>query len=201
MLTLVTAPDSKGVGIAPTLSPLYREVEHAYRAMPMAREDYATFSAYVALCKELRAQFGIVRAYVDVTFSPDDPYPNSRAMFNDIEQYRSLRVFTGGEPIAACHLFGSPAYIDGYPGLTFNHVFRAVHDALAHYPERNSFGVTGEFRAFQAHARLLTPLAVKALATETLGQNAFYALNKAYAPQKFALLPDTLIDSALERSL
>ena len=153
-----------------------------------------TLRCYAALCRELSAQFDILRAFVDVQFTNSDPYTNSASMFVDVDKYRTLRVFTGGEPIPTSHMFS--VYVRKYEGRTYNHIFRAVHDGLAHFPERNSFGPKGEFRAFLAHARLLSPDAIQALATETLGQNAYYIVHGKYAPQKFALLPPALIARA-----
>jgi hypothetical protein len=171
------------------------QVANAYDALPPAdagRGMYATETerCYVALCRELLAQFDVLRAFVDVQFTESDPYANSASMFVDLQHYRTLRVFAGGEPIPAYHMLSSIALPSGH---TYNHVFRAVHDGLAHYPGRYSFGPIGEYRAFLAHARLLSPDAIRALATETLGQNAYYNVHKAYAPQKFALLPQALI--------
>ncbi len=183
------------------------DVARAYDAMPAgpgldANANATTCRCYAALCRELSAQFDVLRAFIPVYFTAADPYKNSAEMFADISGAAAagrwdytprLRVFTGGEPIAAGHMFSHVAL---RTGETYNHVFRAVHDGLAHYPGRHSFSALGEYRAFLAHARLLSPDAIRALATETLGQNAYYNVHGKYAAQKFALLPPALIARA-----
>lgn len=182
------------------LDSLYREVCKAYESLPIVSDDEIdTCRAYTALCSELTAQLDLLRGFVQVEFTELDPYASSVDMFNDILTERHLQVYTGGEPIDTRHMFSRVALLNfGGQAITYNHVFRAVHDGLAHYPERNSFGPVGEHRAFLAHARILSPLAVQALATETLGQNAYYYVHKTYAPQKFGLLPAELVSRALQ---
>lgn len=83
-----------------------------------------------------------------------------------------------------------------------NDVFRAVHDAFGHGLEGAGFRATGEENAWQAHVRLFTGSAVKAITSETRGQNSAvnYGANgefnrKAspadtiYADQKVGLMP------------
>jgi len=83
-----------------------------------------------------------------------------------------------------------------------NDVFRAVHDAFGHGLEGAGFKATGEENAWQAHSRLFTGSALKAITSETRGQNSAvnYGPNgefnrKAnpadtiYADQKVGLMP------------
>jgi len=179
--------------VTPTLTHFLSEVAEHYDALPLSDNSTATRRCYAALCHELDAQFFVLTSFVRVRFVAINPYQTSRHMFEDIEKHRNLDVFTGGEALAPTHLFSATAL----SGWTYNLVFRAVHDGLAHYPGRNSFSPTGEFRAFVAHTRILSPDAVRALATETLGQNAYYNVAKRYAPQKFALLSPSVIMRAL----
>lgn len=135
----------------------------------------------------------------------------SSAMFADIDR-RKLRVFRGASipqshPMAhrldsreaniACALL-TPTPI---APVTINDIFRAVHDGLAHYPGRHSFGMIGEFKAYKAHTLFLSPLARWAVATETLAQSACYYRGPnpgVYAPQKATLLPLGLIEMTVE---
>lgn len=162
--------------------------------------------AYLALTRALSDQFQIVQAFVNVEFVSVDPYADSLQMFGDIRYRHRLKVYIGADmphthPLAATH----PA-----TGQTYNVIFRTVHDALAHYPERLSFGPVGEFRAFQAHARLMrgNMSAIHALATETLGQNALFNFGlqahetpRPFAPQIADLLPWPMVVSALEHTV
>jgi len=54
-----------------------------------------------------------------------------------------------------------------------NDVFRAVHDFFGHSELGNSFGAIGEENAWNAHARMYSPLARQAMTTETRGQNSY----------------------------
>lgn len=177
--------------------------------------------AYDALCEALDSQFTTLCGLVSVRFTSVDPYPTSAAMFADIDRGQ-LQVFTGSD-LPATHPLSRVAgiYREGYhagdscnarcnhsaTAITYNLIFRAVHDGLAHYPERNTFGYRGEFAAFKAHARMLAGNvpAIHALATETLGQNAWYNFSrrnlgnfrKVFAPQYAALLPWATVRQAL----
>jgi len=176
------------------LTELYRAVELAYSAMPDDTDCGIVRHAYRAFGQELTAQLDLLKAFVSVSFTSDDPYPTSGAMFEDIARNRSMRVYTSNGP-SFPHAF---AHVEPTSGQTYNSIFRAVHDGLAHFPQRNAFGPIGEHRAFLAHARILSPAAVQALATETLGQNAFYYVHGTFAPQKFGILSAELIARALE---
>jgi hypothetical protein len=67
--------------------------------------------------------------------------------------------------------FGSP---NGPKETVYaNDLFRAVHDAFGHGLEGSGFRGRGEENAWQAHVRLFTGDAVKALTSETRGQNSW----------------------------
>ena len=97
-------------------------------------------------------------------------------------------------------------YINGRQ-LRANDVFRIVHDYYGHIKDGFGFRADGEENAYQSHAAMYSPLARKAAATETRGQNSWVnygphaAHNKTasggdtiYAPQKVGLLPDWAVD-------
>jgi hypothetical protein len=78
-----------------------------------------------------------------------------------------------------------------------------VHDYFGHITEGVGFRADGEENTWRKHAAMFTPLARRALTTETRGQNSWvnygpYAeFNKTanggdtqYAPQKVGLLPE-----------
>lgn len=93
--------------------------------------------------------------------------------------------------------------------LLANDVFRVVHDYFGHVKEGNGFRADGEFNAYRIHKPMYSPEARKALATETLGQNAWVnygphgeanrtasAAKTVYADQKAGLLPPEIIKVA-----
>lgn len=125
-------------------------------------------SSYASLKRQLLRQYEQqVAARYTVTFTDVDPYADCLQLFADMDRNR-LAVYTVDD-MPADHPFCEVSPI----GVSYNVVFRAVHDAIAHYPQRNDFTYAGEFRAFLAHAKWLTPLAQWALFTETVGQNAY----------------------------
>lgn len=181
-----------------TREALTREIADTYQAIAPNAYPHATAHAYHKLQTALRAQFDILSAFVDVRTSDTDPYPDSAAMFQDIARNRALTVYTSAE-LPAGHPMSDLA-IAGDSPLSWNTVFRAVHDGLAHYPGRHSFGARGEWRAFQAHARLIGDSdvsALHALFTETITQNAWYQVHGMFAPQKSVLMPWNLVARAL----
>ena len=121
-------------------------------------------------------------------------------MFSDVEKHLHLYVFVGGSPHA---LLG---YADP-TRLSINVKFRAVHDLFGHAAEGYQFGARGEENAWLVHSQMFSPLAQKALTTETRGQNAWFNFGrhnynhdgnrlalapsqKPFAKQKIALLPN-----------
>ncbi len=124
-----------------------------------------------------------------------------------------MNVFTGGEPRGDHPL--AERITD--PLETYNNVFRAVHDVFGHAQgvERFGnehgganldFGHHGEDHAFRNQAAMYSPLARRALASETRGQNAAFHFGPngpqnrqkpagaIYPEQKAALMPIGLSD-------
>ncbi len=92
-----------------------------------------------------------------------DPYVDAGDMFRDVGHNRNLDVLatksSGEHPV-----FSNDE----------NDMFRAVHDYYGHFKTGRGFDRHGEEAAYQAHAKMYTPDAVPALATETRGQNAAF---------------------------
>ena len=145
----------------------------AYEAMPSDPSNPVVQASYKAFNEALAAQFAAIP--VKVAFTASDPYKTSGDLFAAIDG-GSYQVFTGGEP---------------HP-LLDTLKFRAVHDYIAHYLPRNSFGPKGEFAAWLAHRATLPAAAHMALAIETRGQSAFYFTRGQYAPQKAGIFPAEL---------
>lgn len=172
-----------------------------YASLYHQPHDSDTRACYRALISELGRQFALLSAFVDVRFTSDDPYLSSTLMFTDIELNQRLYVYNVAElplahPLAQVHPNGQ----------TYNTIFRAVHDGLAHFPQCNKFTYTGEFWAFRAHCDLMrgNVRAMRALATETLGQNAWFNFGprsserpRPFAPQIAAAFPAGTLADAL----
>lgn len=198
----------------------YKKLPTDDSANPEVRRDYEQAG------REINAQYNYLTRVlkVKVEFQEGDPYENSSAMFDDIINNNTLKIFKGGED----HAFLGEASKDE-SGLTLNEKLRAVHDYFGHFVNRNQFGKIGEESAWVDHSKMLSPEAQRAISTETRGQNSYVHQTEAnkgafekfkkghelikegkvaegnkliregqsefqYAPQKVALLPKELTD-------
>lgn len=169
-----------------------------------------TKAAYDAMTKEIGDQFDkFQKAGFDMKkITGENPYKSSEDLFKDI-QNKKIQYFPSEQGFGS-----STAGIEGNPllqksgkfikgeELPHNDVFRIVHDLVGHGKNNNKFGALGEEIGYQAHKQTLSPLAQKALTTETRGQNSFVnygpngEFNRAnpsktiFADQKIGLLPD-----------
>lgn len=157
---------------------------------PMS-EIYTAFGEQVAL------QYRILKA-VGFTFhhTTEDPYRTSAEMLNDLLRLGCIRVYKT-DPKTPHPFISNEA----------NDQFRAVHDALGHGLNGNTFGPVGEENAFREHASMFTSFAIPALATETCGQNSWFnagpfshlpVTERPFAVQKAALFPAKFLPSLLK---
>lgn len=150
----------------------------AYAAMPMFDRD--AVPAWRAFRDETHRQLDeLMRAGLDVLVDDGDPYGSAAEMMDDVKINRRIRIL-------GTHVTG------GHPLLSDddNDAFRAVHDVLGHYVTGRGFDRHGEEAAYQAHARRYSPLARRALVTETRGQNAAMINSGGqFQVQKIAMMP------------
>ncbi len=144
--------------------------------------------AYRALADESIAQYRIVREYLTITAYDDndgEPYANSEAMRADVRDNLHLFVYNGG----AEHELLTRLQ---------NFKFRAVHDFFGHCLSGAGFGPRGEEIAWRHHKRMFSLYAMRAMTTETRGQNSWVNFGpfghlpvkeRPYAPQRAVLLP------------
>jgi hypothetical protein len=160
-----------------------------YERLPV--EDVYAAPSFYCMARDEREQFDALALEVIVEPWPHagQPYCDSRAMRQDVLNRAHLYVFTGGSP---------HPYRDA--GETYRG--RAVHDAYGHAWPGHDFSPDGELRAFVAHAAMYSKEALPALATDNLGQTAYYYFHprnvgkphaeRAWPEQKMALLPEAL---------
>lgn len=156
-----------------------RNIGRAYHALP--EHDPKAVPHYEALRQEIHQQYHHLtnNMGINVQFQDEDPYKNSKEMMEDVNNNKTLKVLkTAGT--------GSHPYFSDEE----NDKFRAIHDAFGHAATGRGFDKHGEEAAFTAHSKMFSPMARKAMATETRGQNHFYNLNGKFAQQKVALLPE-----------
>lgn len=166
-------------------------VADAYLTAPT--RDERAYAAYAAFCSETVRQFHFLVGRprygglgLTVRVVDDDPYPDAAAMVADIRE-RRLRVFA------------TAASRNPHPYLSDaeNDMFRAVHDAFGHAASGRGFDPHGEEAAWLKHAAMYSPLARRAMTTETRGQLCALILRSPdgrFPRQKAALLPRRFSD-------
>lgn len=197
-LPLVTPPDYGQVDPA-----FARQVASFYQQAPHQPQDPATAAAYRALAEETLRQYLHTQAqgvHFEPWRQPGQPYADSRQMAEDARRGH-LSFYTGGQfppdhPLAAL----SGLSHQGQP-LSYNDLFRAVHDYYGHALHGNQFGPRGEEFAYRLHGQMYSPQAQPALAAETRGQNSWVnfgphshlpVTERPYAEQKATTLPPDL---------
>lgn len=178
----------------------------AYETLKHSPDDPQVKAAYDALKRETLLQFATMVKHgmkVEPWTKPGQPYANSKEMRKDVEENKHLWYFPteggfgGEESKEKAH-----PLLEKVPGTDtpYNDLFRAVHDYYAHAMHGHQFGPKGELRAWHEHAQMFSPLARRALTTETHGQNSWVnfgpheperlpVTERPYAEQKAALLP------------
>lgn len=192
------------------------KVADAYDNLKHNPTDPAVQKAYGALKGEISDQFQFITKEGGLKAEPwaqkGQPYADSKAMMQDITENNHLYYFPTEEGFGAGeNALDHPMMERGKSGLLANDELRIVHDYLAHAKGGHSFGPNGEENAFLEHAKLLSPEAQKALATETRGQNSWVNFGahlkdkdlpmsqRPFAPQKAGLLPEEFQTLAPER--
>lgn len=188
-------------------------IASAYEAMPDNPLDPAVSKSFDALSDETMAQYEALRkAGYQFDFMPGgvDKYGNPRNAINDLISNKRMSVFptesgfgTINDAGARNPLLRKTGEKWGGQDVLVNDMFRAVHDAFGHGKHGVGFRAAGEENAYQAHARMFSPEALPALASETRGQNSWVNFgpfgqqnqlvdpaNTIYADQKTGLMPE-----------
>lgn len=173
-------------------------------------------AAYEALARETIAQYrAVIDSGLQVEFidfaKQGDPYAASpRLMTEDVRDNNHMWLFSTRDgfgsdaefdPIDNPLLAETEFTISGQKALV-NDLFRVVHDYFGHVKEGVGFRADGEENTWRAHSSMFSPLAQRALTTETRGQNSWVnygphgeanrkagAAETHYADQKVGLLP------------
>jgi len=197
------------VSWAEEIARLYGEMEHR-------PNDPEVKAAYDALIEETLAQYeAMLEAGVQIEImdmSKGDAYGGDpRRAIEDVRDNNHLYIFgtkDGYGPDTVLDPSDNPMVretkyrdINGVP-LLANDVFRAVHDYFGHAKEGVGFRAAGEENAWRAHASMYSPLARRAMTSETRGQNSWVNYgphgehnrtakdDTIYAEQKVGLLPE-----------
>lgn len=138
--------------------------------------------SYLQLAKEVKSQFDALPISMSYYRGGEGAYKSSKELFEDIDKRGHMFVYQGGDP----HDFLGQT--DPDTGLSYNEMFRAVHDYFGHAVHRNQFGPIGEETAWAAHSQMLSPLARIAMSSETRGQNSLVNYSPLNAELKAKIL-------------
>lgn len=162
-----------------------KKISDAYVRMEDNYFDPEVKKAYDAMIDETLKQFDfIVDKGYKVVINNKDDYKTSEDMITDLRDNKVMRIFStesgfGDDPITENQRDSNPLLKDsgkkdanGIPLLN-NDLFRFVHDFFGHAELGNGFGAVGEENAWNVHARMYSPLARRAMTSETRGQNSY----------------------------
>lgn len=200
-----------------------KRIAQAFEEMKNDPNDPEVAAAYAALAREVTEQYrAVMAAGLKVEFIPSgqpDPYGNPRNAILDIVNNNHMWVYSTRDGFGQGEVEDSPMLaetefqISGQTALV-NDLFRVVHDYFGHAMNGVGFRAAGEENAWREHWSMLSPLARKALTTETRGQNSWLNYgphgeknrtakteDTVFAPQKVGLLPDWVVnDGATDAS-
>ena len=162
-----------------------KRIAAAFEAMKHEPNNPEVRKAYEAMAKETIDQYqDFLDAGYVVEINNEEPYANSADMIEDLRKNKRIKIFStesgfGDDPITPEQRAENPLLatteftdVNGQPMLV-NDLFRAVHDFFGHAELGNSFGPKGEENAWNVHSRMYSPLARRAMTTETRGQNSW----------------------------
>ena len=191
-------------------------IADAYEGMKHDPNHPGVKAAYAQMIKETESQYqAVIDSGLHVEFidfvKQGDPYAASpRLAIEDVKKNNHLYVFStrdgfgsGDLDVTNNPLLASTKHtISGKPALA-NDLFRVVHDYFGHIKEGVGFRADGEDNAWRSHVSMFSPLAAKAMTTETRGQNSWVNFGPhgesnrkagggetVFADQKTGLLPE-----------
>jgi hypothetical protein len=178
-------------------------IAREYDLMKHDPDDPLVKMAYEQMIKETNDQYeAMLQAGIEPYFIEpgSNTYRNSPyEVLLDVAENRRLGVFPSVEGFGTDPNFnpqGNPLLqetgrlISGRPALA-NDLFRAVHDYFGHAKPGVGFRAAGEENAYQSHAGMFSPLARRALASETRGQNSYLNYGPYGETNRTAKIEDT----------
>lgn len=201
-----------------------QRIAKAFDDMAHDPQDKETKAAYSAMITEVVAQYqvaldtGLKVEFIDFAKNGDPYAASPRLMTEDVRNNNHMWVFSTADG------FGSSAMdVSDNPLLaptkfkisgqtaTANDMFRVVHDYFGHVKEGVGFRADGEENAWRSHSAMFSPLARRAMTTETRGQNSWVNYGPhgednrtaksgttVFADQKIGLLPKWVTDEAVK---
>lgn len=178
--------------------PRAKKIADAYDDMKHDPNDPLVRESYQAMIDETMAQYQtMVDSGINIVpwASPGEPYSSSQVMIADVETQKRLYFLKTVMDDEANYGQAGKNETEGHPllgdagivlkdsagrdyKLTYNDVFRAVHDFFGHATEGYQFGPRGEENAWRAHSQMYSEKARAAMTTETRGQNSWVNAGK-----------------------
>jgi hypothetical protein len=210
------------------LSPAYcRQVARWYDAAPMDGAGRRGRALYECFKLETDEQYEALRSaglIVRPWLGEGQPYANSHELRHRVRSEGTLYVYLtanghgpeGADPHRLEHpmLEPSPHTIDGIT-LTYNDLFRAVHDLFGHVMHPNTFRIEGELRAVKSHLTMYSAELAPVVLAESAAQICWFyfgphldraadtaatgagagagAQERPYPPQKVLVMPARLV--------
>lgn len=198
---------------------LTRRIGQAYEDAKHAPDDPEVRASYEALIEETMAQYeALKKAGYEIEVVSHDPYgANIDDMLRDIRENKHVAILSTKQSFTEPSDYPMLRPVPG-TDMVVNDIFRAVHDINGHARLGTNFTDEGEFNAWKSHQQMYSDEAQGALATETLGQNAWNTngphyykdgklmqpgdegyvppADQPFASQKATVIPKELIDEA-----
>ena len=184
-----------------------RRIAQAFEEMPHDPDHPLVKASYQQLAKEVADQYrAAVNAGAKFEFwdpeTQEDPYAASpRLAIEDLRNNHHMYVFPTsagyGSEMSEEDVRNNPLLADsgerwnGKP-VTYNDMFRAIHDYFGHGKDGVGFRADGEENAWRSHAAMFSPLARLAMTTETRGQNSWLNYGPHGDTNRTASVDDTV---------
>ena len=179
--------------------------------MPHAPQDPEVQEAYQDLINQTKDQYdALIDNGYSFTFFDGETDPYGGNPFNamrDLRYNKTMAVYGtydgyGTEGVTGAEIIDNPMLADTgllwedqqgvYQPVTANDLFRAVHDAFGHGIEGSGFRARGEENAWLSHSKLFAGPALKAITSETRGQNSWVNYGPYGEANQTAKLEDTV---------
>ena len=137
--------------------------------------DESVVPSYISLIDSAKKLYKQLLSRVKVEFVDYEPYENKDEMIKDFKENGVLKISS---------LFNEHPLFSKEDNLKF----RAVHDYYTHIIANQEFGLRGELKAYNTHAKLAPPSALPALFTEVVGQACYKIVYGDFPTQKICEL-------------
>jgi hypothetical protein len=187
-----------------------KRIADEYERMEHDPHNPQVRAAYDALMQETQKQYEhLLKHGYQMEFEPQEGAYNSPwDAIDDVRNNKHLYVYPttagfGSTEEGDHPLLEDTGYVWNGQPVTYNDLFRGVHDVFGHAKEGVGFRQDGEENAWRQHAAMYSDLARHALTSETRGQNSWVNYgpygeqnqtadqsSTVYAPQKAGLMAD-----------